>query len=87
MARKPNAGPASVTIRGTKYASDTLVRPDALAAALKITGKQLRGHLRERYALGTPERNAMQPGGKASAWTLTRNAIAEVAKRYGGDAA
>lgn len=72
----------TITVRGKAHAADALTRPDALAVALGVTGKQLRGYLRARYALGTPERNAMQPGGKAASWTLTRDAIAGAVKHY-----
>jgi hypothetical protein len=72
----------TVTVKGKQHAFDALTRPDALAVALGVSGKQLRGFLRSRYALGTPERNAMQPGGKASSWTLTRDAIAGAIKHY-----
>ena len=71
-----------ITIAGKQHATDTLTRPDALAVALKMSGKQLRGYLRGRYPLNTPERNAMQPGGKASTWSLTPNAIADAVKHF-----
>jgi hypothetical protein len=72
----------TVTVKGKSHAFEALTRPDALAVALGISGKQLRGYLRSRYALGSADRNAMQPGGKASSWTLTRDAIAGAIKHY-----
>jgi hypothetical protein len=82
MAASPN-----ITIRSKSHKLDSVTRPDALALAMSVSPKVLRGYLRGTYPVGTPERNTMQPGGKASSWTLTRDAIKSAVSRFAAEKA
>jgi hypothetical protein len=80
---KPKTAPRNVvTIRGKAHKLDSVTRPDALAVALNMSGKVLRGYLRGKYPIGTPVRNAMQPGGKASTWSLSRDAVKDAVSHF-----